>query len=287
MARFVRFAATASLVFALLGVCPRAVPAVASAAGEVRKTTRYTVAVIPSAPPEDISAAWLPFLERLSRATGWEFDLKAYDKMSEFERDIERGAADFLFASPTQITVALAVQGYVPLVRGSARIAGVLFVRADSPIRSIRDLDNKEIAFVGTKNVCSVFTRSALKGHVHLTYKSLFAGSSSNVLKMVQLGKADAGATLDVELERIKDASFFRPILKTDKMAPHPLAAHPRVPKQAQDAVRQAILGWSDDPAAQQQLKAIRMAKPVSADYDRDYRELETMDVRSLSQWGE
>jgi ABC-type nitrate/sulfonate/bicarbonate transport system substrate-binding protein len=38
-------------------------------------------------------------------------------------------------------------------VRGSTQLSGVIFVRRDSPIRTVRDLEGKEVAFVGAKNL--------------------------------------------------------------------------------------------------------------------------------------
>jgi len=112
----------------------------------------YLLAVIPSAPPVAMHTLWAPFVERLSRDTGLEFRLKVYEKMSEFEQDISKGAPDFIFSNPLQAVVAHEAQGYVPLVRGSRQISAELFVRRDSAIRSIDDLAGREIALVSNKN---------------------------------------------------------------------------------------------------------------------------------------
>ena len=113
----------------------------------------YTVGVVPSAPPVDTHTLWSPFIERLSRETGLGFRLKVYEKMSKFEQDISAGGPDIIFASPLQAVVGHKSQGYMPLVRSSSLVSSQIFVRKDSPIRTIDDLSGKKISFAGNKNL--------------------------------------------------------------------------------------------------------------------------------------
>lgn len=113
----------------------------------------YVIGVVPQLPPVAMHTNWAPFMDRLSADTGLAFSLKVYEKMLDFEADFKAGVPDFIFASPVQIVMARAAQGYTPLVRSSKRVAGILFVRKDSDVRSVRDLAGREIAFVGTKNL--------------------------------------------------------------------------------------------------------------------------------------
>lgn len=92
-------------------------------------------------------------MEQLSRETGIAFRLKLYEKMSVFEQEIVTSAGpDFIFVHPFQMIVAHDSQGYVPLIRSSKPIQTELFVRKDSPVKSVDDLAGKNIAFVGHKN---------------------------------------------------------------------------------------------------------------------------------------
>lgn len=124
-------------------------PASAPAAGG----KSYILAVVPSVPPVATYATWVPFVETLSKETSLDLKLKVYEKMSDFEADFEHGIPDFIFLSPTQMTLARKAQGYIPLVRGNKMLSGVLFVRKDSPYKTLKDLEGKEIAFVGSRNL--------------------------------------------------------------------------------------------------------------------------------------
>ena len=143
-----RITATKLVSISVLMICICAPTAAAA-----QRTVPCIVAVIPSAPPEIIHTQWAPFLERLTRDTGREFRLKVYEKMSDFERDVSKGVPDLLFANPLQTVVAHQAQGYVPLVRSSKLVSAEIFVLKDSPIRTIDDLENKRVAFVGIKNL--------------------------------------------------------------------------------------------------------------------------------------
>lgn len=273
-----RFILPALLVFFV------ATPSVA-AQGKV-----YTIAVIPSAPPVTLHKQWTPFVERLSRETGLEFRLKMYERMAEFERDIWSGAPDFIFSSPIQTVVAHKAHGYAPLVRGGKDIAVGLFVRKDSPIRNIDDLSGKTISFVGNKNLCSVFVQHLLGQHKDkFTFTREYAGSTRNVIINVLLGKSDAGAVFIPELARETEDTRkqLREILVTPEIAPHPLSAHPRVTRSAQEAVKKATLAIAASADGAELFKTLRMAAPVAADYGRDYKRLEEIDIKGLTNWGQ
>ncbi|MBI5923335.1 MAG: phosphate/phosphite/phosphonate ABC transporter substrate-binding protein [Betaproteobacteria bacterium] len=250
----------------------------------------YTFAAMPSSPPVTLHMQWMPFVERLSRETRLEFRIKLYENMAEFEKDIWSGAPDFIFSSPLQLMVAHASSGYAPLLRGRRPVTVGLFVRKDSPIRSIDDLVGKKIAFVGNKALCSVAMQHLLAKHkAQLSFEKEYAGSTKNVIINVLLGKSDAGSVFMPDMARASEdtRSQLREIVETPEIASHPLSAHPRVPRADQEAVRKATLAIAATTDGAELLKAIRLAEPVAADYARDYRTLEEIDVKGLSNWGQ
>lgn len=136
------------LLFAVAMLLALSAPAAAT------KNTPLILAVIPSAPPVATHTLWTPLVEILARETGQDFQLKVYEKMADFERDIiSPEAPDFIFANSLQIVVAHQAQGYLPLVRGGEPVRVEIFVRRDAPIKAVEDLAGKRIAFVGSKNL--------------------------------------------------------------------------------------------------------------------------------------
>lgn len=249
----------------------------------------YTLAVNPSAPPVTMNKLWTPFVDRLARETGLEFRLKHYERMAEFERDIWSGEPDFIFSSPIQLMVAHTSNGYVPLVRGVKPVAIGLFVRKDSPIKTIDDLVGKKISFVGNKNICSVFMQHLLAHHKKdLAFETEYAGSTKNVLINVLLGKSDAGSVFlpSMAQESEETRGQLREVVTTPEIAPHPLSAHPRVPQKDRELVTKATLAIAASPDGAELLKRLSLAAPVTADYARDYRALDEIDVTGLTNWG-
>ena len=255
-------------------------PVQASASGKV-----YTLAVVPNLPAVTLHKNWMPLVDYLSRRTGMTFELKLYDKITTFLDDAKSGQADFIYAPPNMFYLAYQRQKYVPLVRSSQMLRGQVFVRKDSPFTKVSELKGKTIAFVGPRNVCSVITRHAmLTGQGTLDYNTSFSGSTINVAKSVLIGKADAGATLDTSMMNdLPDMQKeFRVILETEKIAPHPFAAHPRVPVKDREVVTAALLAMDKTPAGQRMLTAVKLSHPMKADYQRDYSFFAKVDFEKL-----
>jgi len=234
----------------------------------------YTLAVIPSLPPVALHKVWVPFVRELSREAGVELELKLYDTFPAFLADCEPGRPDFIYISPNLFFLVHGQQKYVPLVRSSVKISGLVFVRRDSAYQKISDLHGRTIAFVGPKSVCSVITRYALaSGEGDIDYNASFSGSTINVAKSVLLGKADAGAILDAKQagDFVENSPDFRVLLRTPKIAPHPLAAHPRVPREIREAVVRAVFAMATSGTGRPLLAAVGLAEPVTADFQRDY----------------
>lgn len=118
-----------------------------------------------------------------------------------------------------------------------------------------------------------------------LNMKEVFVGSSSNVYKMVLLGKTDAGTVLNVDFDAQPDdvKAKLRVLLIAPKIAPHSISAHPRVPKQLQQAVTDAVLRMATKPETSALLKPVQLGKPIVADYDRDYKSLEKLDYDAMT----
>lgn len=241
-----------------------------SAAGK----SSYTLAVIPNQPAVTLNKNWGPLAEHLSRELGVRIELKLYDKLNTFIEATKDGEADFIYSSPNLYYLAYQKQKYIPLVRSSILFRGRVFVRKDSPYTKVSDLRGKSIAFVGPKTVCAVIAQQAIKNEQeNMEFNSSYGGSSINVAKSVLLGKADAGATLDVSMmsDVPEMMSEFRTLLETEKIAPHPLAAHPRVAKKLQDALTAAVLELNASENGRKILEATKLTAPVKADFKKDY----------------
>lgn len=274
-----------ALVFLILIQCIL-VSSPCSSAESPQIKKEYTFGVVPQAPPEVMHRNWLPFIDRLSHDTGLALKLKVYENMNDFEDNLKEGSIDFAYMNPVQEIMAWNESGYIPLVRSKNLFRGIIFVRKDSGIQELKDLEGKEIALVGSKNVCSIAIRHDVKA---LNVASHYVGSSSNVYRNVEIGETAAGGTLDIVFAR--DASElnqeFHAIYTTEPLSPHPISALPSVPAEARRLVIEAVLKYSENKDSQDLLERIWMQDPVVADYERDYKPLEQRLVGSPETGGQ
>lgn len=238
----------------------------------------YTVAVVPQFQAVEINRVWMPILERLGQLTGATFVLKATKDIPSFEADVMAGKPDFAYLNPYHQLMAHQAQGYLPLVRDSKPLTGILVVRKDDPIQSVQALQGKSLAFPAPNAFgASLLIRGHLAEQSKITITPFYAKTHTNAYRQTIVGKTAATgglrATLDKEPPEVRDV--LRVLMETEGSAPHPLSAHPRVPAAMQQAVKAAMLKLGKDPAMQPLFKDIPMADPVAADQARDYQPLE------------
>lgn len=92
---------------------------------------------------------------------------------------------------------------------------------------------------------------------------------------------------MELDMEPIETREQLRTLVETQKIASHPLCAHPRVSQSVRETVIKAVLAFSATPEGAELFKKIRLPSPVTADYERDYLSLEEIDVKGLSDWGQ
>ena len=261
-----------SLVAAMLSLVLNA--AIAADSGK----TSYSIAVVPQFRAEEIHRDWTPALERLRAATGASFSLRIAADIPAFEESMLAGEPDFAYMNPYHQVMARKAQGYIPLVRDSKPLTGILVVRKDDPIKSARELDGKEVAFPAPNAFgASLWIRALLAEREKIRILPVYVKTHSNAFRYAATGRAAAaggiGVTLVDEPEELR--STLRVLLETPGVAPHPLSAHPRIPEAVRRLVAETLLGMAQDVGGQAMLKDIQMPTPVRADYSRDYQPLE------------
>lgn len=176
-------------------------------------------------------------------------------------------------------------QGYLPLVVDSKdRLSGILAVRADSPIRSITELDGKTVAFPGPNAfAASLLIRSRL-AQQGIRIQAKYDKTHANVYRAVIFGDVVAGGGVNNTLER-ENAHLreqLRVLHETPGFAPHPFVAHPRIKPWQREAVTAAFIGLADNEPGRKLLDGIQIPRPVRADYARDHAPLESLQIEKF-----
>ncbi len=242
----------------------------------------FTIGVVPQFTPVEIYERWGPLVKELENRTGLKFELKTYKSIPEFEKAFLKGELDFVFMNPYHQVMAYKAQKYIPLVRDKTPLTGILVVRRDSPVKEVKDLDGKVIAFPAPNAfAASLYMRALLTENFKISFTPEYVKTHDNVYRQVILGKAQAGGgvnnTFLRQPEEVKRE--LRILYETPSAAPHPLSVHPRVPKEVRDKVKKVILDMANEPSMKALLDRVQMPNPVPADYARDYKPLEKLNI--------
>lgn len=247
----------------------------------------YTLAVVPQASPAETYRRWAPFAEHVQRATGQPLHVRVYRTFDEFETDLVNGLVDFAYMNPYHFLMARKAQGYLPLVRdGSRQLTGLLLVHRDSPLKSIKDLEGKTIAFPDPNAfIASLYMRALLQEKAKIRFTARYLGTHANVYRHIILGNvaAGAGASLTFAREHPETRAQLRVLYETPGTAPLPLCAHPRVPAALREAVTRAVLEMDKSEDGRALLKRTDLIQPVRASYARDYQPLEKLELQKYA----
>lgn len=238
----------------------------------------YSVAIVPQFPAVEIHRDWSPLLDKLKSKTGLNFTLTIAASIPEFEDGLLAGEPDFAYMNPYHQVMARRAKGYLPLVRGNNLLSGLVVVRKDDPIKTVNDLDGKDIAFPAPNAFgASLWLRALLAEQAKIRINPVYVKTHSNVYRYVTSGRAAAGGginnTLADEPEEIR--ANLRVLMETPGVPPHPLSAHPRVPETVRKSVTEALLRIAAEPGGQALMGKVQMESLRRADYARDYLPLE------------
>jgi phosphonate transport system substrate-binding protein len=238
-----------------------------------------TVAVVPQFRAEEIHRIWTPLLARVAQETGQPLSLVVPANIPAFERSMLAGEPDFVYANPYHAVMGHRAQGYIPLVRDSTLLTGIVVVRADDPIRTVAELDGKTVAFPAPNAFgASLWIRALLAEREKIRIQPVYVKTHSNAYRSVLAGlSAAAGGinlTFDQEPPEVRKA--LRVLLETPGVPPHPFAAHPRVSAATRRSITETFMRLVSDRDMRELMNDIPWVNPVPADYARDYQALES-----------
>lgn len=235
----------------------------------------YTIGVVPQFDARRTQKIWTPILKHLEAETGLSFKLVGSPDIPEFEKAFTAGKYDFAYMNPYHLIVANDSQGYTPIVRDIDRkLYGIIVVRKDSPIISAEQLDGKTIALPAPNALGAALiprTEFATKFEIKPDYK--YVKSHTSVYLNVVLGQVAAGGGVQKTFSQQKPeiSDKLRVLYETTKVAPHPIAVHPRISPEVIQRVQDAFLKMAASKPDMKLLQKIPMKKLGTAklsDYD-------------------
>jgi len=243
----------------------------------------YTIGIVPQYTPLFIYRNWRPLVARLQKETGLQIEIETYKDFKQFKKALQEGGPDFTYLSPYHLVTARRSQPYEPLVRDdSKQLVGIVVVPRDSKLDSITQLQGKKIAFPSPNAfAASLYLRAYLRENVGLDFSSDYVGTHGNVYRNVvrKLSIAGGGVNSSLASQPQSLQNALRVLYSIPGVAPHPIAAHKRVPKVVCDKFVEKFKALANDKSGRKMLDAIQISQPVDASYARDYAFLETINL--------
>ncbi len=240
----------------------------------------YSLGVVPQFDQRRLHDAWTPILEAVEAESGVRLELAGSPDIPAFEDGFSTGRFDFAYMNPYHMLVAHDVEGYLPLARDVGRqLYGIIVVKKDSPLQSVADLAGKRVAFPAPNALgAALIPRAEFARQFKIEIEPRYVRSHSSVYLNVAMGLTDAGGGVQKTLEQQKPElrDKLRVLYQTAKVAPHPIAVHPRVPQADRGKVLNALLKLGETPAGQRLLQAVPM-KRIGAATLEDYQPLREM----------
>lgn len=268
----------------LLGLCCLAFPARAE----------LVLGVHPFKPATQLSAAFTPLAAYLSGALGQPVTLRVSRDYPEHVEAVGRGDFDIAYLGPSLYVKLREAHGPQTLLArqqiGTQPVFhSKIFVRADSPVKTLADLAGKRFAFGSANSTMGHYVPRHMLRQAGITVERLaghsFVSDHVNVALGVLAGEFDAGAVKeDVYFQYEKRG--LRAIATSEDFADHLLVAGPRLSAAQVARLRQALLRMHETPGGRAALQAMTPGvTALVAARDGDYDNLRAV-MKALREMG-
>lgn len=244
----------------------------------------YTFGIVPQFEQRKIFNIWRPIINELEARTNIKLKMVGTAKIPDFARKFLHGKFDFAYMNPYHMMQAVDTQGYIPLVRDGGRtLNGIIVVHKDSKLKTINDLQDLEFAFPSANALgASLLIKAALIKR-KINYKANYVQTHSSVYLHVAKKLYPVGggvlSTFSAQKDHIKNS--LRIIYTSAPVSPHPISAHPRVPKEIRLKIKNALLKMSKSEHFKKYLKKIPIIKMIPAKIN-EYMRLRELRLEKL-----
>jgi phosphonate transport system substrate-binding protein len=233
----------------------------------------FAFGVLNQQSPALTAERWNPILYYLSAVSGVPLLLRMGPTVQDTNAMMRRGDFDFVFTNHN-FQSEFDHLGFKVIARwGGEPIHGVIAVPDDSPVRDLRALDGKRIAFPSPDAFVAYAVPLLALRQAHVKFTEVFAGNQDGVLAQLKARRVDAGAVNSRFLRdyQAREQVRFRKVSVSAAYPDLAVIVHPRVPAATVEKVRQALVGLKSDPRAaslREQLKFQGFEPATDRDYD-------------------
>ncbi len=199
---------------------------------------------------------WNPILRYVSAKSGVRLELKLGKTGDGTSAMVGRGEFDFVYTNhnftPRNDTV-----GYKVIARPiEATIRGQIVVVGTSPIRSLAQLQGKDVVFPSKSAFVGYYVPMNALMRAGIEVNPQFAGNQEGAMGQLKAGRVNAAGVNSQVMRDFSEREKFeyRVLWSSEGYLNIPISVHPSVTKQKATAVRDALVQMSNDPEGQRVL---------------------------------
>ncbi len=203
--------------------------------------------------PQEDARQYLPFLDYLSRATGYRFKLHFTPEPGSIVEELGNGTVQLAAMGAGSYLQAHHRYGAIPLARGlngegRAEYRSVIVVRPEAPFETVAQLRGKRIAFgAQTSTQGHLIPRIVLR-HYGIELRDLaeyeFTGSHMNCAQKVINGEADACGMQDTLGQTLAEQELVRILHLSDPFPSSGIVANASLPPEMVERITAALVAF-------------------------------------------
>lgn len=201
--------------------------------------------------PQLTAERWNPIFQYLHETTGLNFQLRMGPNVQATNAMMGKGEFDLVF---TNHNFRAEFDGVYKVIArwGDAPIFGVIAVAERSPLRKLKDLDGKRIAYPSPNAFVAYAVPKAALRKAGVRDNEVMAGNQEGALAQLANGLVDAAAVNSRYLSQYAARKSFkyREIYTSEPYPDLAVLAHPRLGKEQLAAIQAALLKMRSDPKA-------------------------------------
>src|SRR5688572_25549812 len=201
---------------------------------------------------------WNPILTHVSRKSGVPVELKLAKTAHEGNAKAEAGEYDFQYTNHF-FTPERDRLGWKVIARPAGPgIRSQIVVPVDSPIKTLQDLEGKEVGFVSRDGFTGYWLPFDALLRANVNVKVVFTGNQEASSAQLRVNKvAAAGVNSSVMARYGRRESFeYRALWTSENYQDLCIMANPKVPADKVAAVKAALINMVDDPEGRKILEA-------------------------------
>jgi phosphonate transport system substrate-binding protein len=201
---------------------------------------------------------WNPILTHVSKKSGVPLELKLAKTAHQGNANAEAGMYDFQYTNHF-FTPERDRLGWKVFVRPAGPgIRSQVVVPEDSPIKSLEDLNGKEVGFVSRDGFTGYWLPydALLRAKVDIT--PVFTGNQEASFAQLRVNKISAAGVNSSVMARYgrREAFKYRALWTSEPYGDLCIMANPKVPAKVVAAVREALIDMAKDPEGRKVLQA-------------------------------